>query len=227
MIGGAWDLCEWEGVQAERLGEGEFVRVFADELDVRGESCEDLSAEQAEASVAEDGDAISFRDVDLARDFDGGGEGLGEDGLVVGNGIGYSQEIGDREREALGEAAVAFVDAEHGAVAAMLGPTTGAQVAFSAGAVDGSDDAFADPVRGGGIGNGFDYGDKLVAEHAFVRHVAFAEFDVGGADADEKRAEDGFAGERGGDGLIEESELALSEADGFHARDFPWAERGF
>ncbi len=74
----------------------------------------------------------------------------------------------------------------------MFAQTFLTHVALAADAVDGTDHAFANPFLGVLTGAFFDDADELVAEDAVEIHVALTDFQIGGTDAHERRANDRF-----------------------------------
>lgn len=200
--------------------------MFADQADGGVELTEDLSAEQAQAAVTQDGDEGSTLDGQLAEDLEGGGQGFGEDGLVVVNVGGDFQEIADGKGEIVGEAAVAAGDAQDGAAATVFHEAFAAHVAFAADAVDGADDAFAEPGLIAAGTEGFDAADEFVTEDAGEEHVAFNQFQVGSADAHAQGADERFAGSRFRLRIVfDQAEASVFEDQRTHERFSVWGRK--
>jgi len=77
---------------------------------------------------------------------EGGGEGMGEDGVVVVHMVGDGDEIAEGEGELFGEAAISPLDAEDGAGSTMGAEAGSAEVALAALGGDGADNALAGEV---------------------------------------------------------------------------------
>ena len=81
---------------------------------------EHLGDEQSELAVSEHDAVASGLDVDLLQDLEGGGEWLGEDGLLIRDAIGHRVKIRHWNANEVGEGAIRAEDAHHlseGAVA--------------------------------------------------------------------------------------------------------------
>ena len=85
------------GLHAEALGDGDFFGMAAEEMDLGSADLENLGDEEAEFAVAEDGDSLTLEFAELLVDFAGGGDGLAEDGFVVGERGRDGEEVFFRE----------------------------------------------------------------------------------------------------------------------------------
>ncbi len=153
------------------------------------------------------------------------GQGFGEHGRVIVHMVGHFVQVARGQDEIVREAAVAILDAEHGAVAAVFFEAGLAHVASATDAVDLADDALADPffmIAAAFAGRGvLDDADEFVAEHTFVTHVALGDFQVGGADAHAGGADEHFAGAGLGLGaVVNVFDLFAVEDDCLHG-EFP------
>ena len=101
-----------------------------------------------------------------------GGQRLREDGDLVGHAVGHRVQVRDRQRQELGEGAVAAADAEDGPRRAVRAPARPAGRARAAARVDLADHPAADPFRRGG--RPIDLAHELVAGDARERVVALA-----------------------------------------------------
>ena len=143
---------------------------------------EHLGAEQAEPTVPQDGAAREAREVELLRDLEGRGEGLGEDRRVVRHRVGHRVQVALRQHQPLGEGAGAAEDAEHRALRAV------AREASPTGRTDlAADVDLADhppPGERARLGDP----DELVAGDAAKAHVPAREREVGGANSGAQNA---------------------------------------
>ena len=96
--------------------------------------------------------------------------------MVVVNGVGDFEEVAAGEGEAFGEAAVAVLDAEDGAVAAVLGQATATHVAAQAHAVDHPHHALAEKLLRGLGPDLLDNADKLVPRNHWRLTIALTVF---------------------------------------------------
>jgi len=103
--------------------------------------------ELAEPARADEQHAVRRAQVDLLRDLERGGEWLAEHGGLVGHGVGHAVEVGDGDRDQVGEGAVAADDADHRARRAVAAQAGAARRAGAAGRVDLGHDPRADPLR--------------------------------------------------------------------------------
>ena len=195
-------------LHAEAFGDGDLFRMAAEEMDLGTADLEDLSDEEAEFAIAEDGDSFAFQLAELLLDFAGGGDGFSEDGFFVREGGRDGEEVRFGEGEIFGEGARVLDDAEDGAGGAVAAEALRASRAVAAGKVDFADDAAADP--GGGVGL-LDDADELVAGATGEAVVAAEEFEIGVADAGEDDADQGMA--FGAAGLFD-VDTAFGQADG-------------
>jgi hypothetical protein len=182
------------------FAEGELLGVLAEEADGGVLARENLGGEEGDGPVAEDGDVGLALDADGLGGVECGGEGVGEEGVIVGDGSGDFDEVGKGKGEAIGEGAVVAVEAEDFAVGAVDGQPGAAAGAVPADDVGGTDDAFSFEKGGRlgvGVGGGegdrdFDDGDELMSECGGVGWVADGG-EVEGGDAHAEGAEDGLA----------------------------------
>ena len=158
----------------------ELARVTADHRERASGERERLGHEVAQLPVAHHDDAVAGADPDLLPHLEGGGQGLGEDGDVVRDAIRHLVQVRHRQREALGEGAVAAADAEHGAPLA-VGPAAGpARRAHAARRVDLTHHPAARPrLR---ARRRLDAAHELVARDPRERVVPPRELQVGVAD---------------------------------------------
>jgi hypothetical protein len=107
-------------------------------------------------------------------------------------------QVGGGEAHKIGEGTVVFVNPQDGTVAAVAGEPGEAKIAAAANDVDLADDALADEI---GIRGFDDIGDKFMAEDAAKAHVAFGDFQIGGADPGLAHAKEGVSVRQGRVGL--------------------------
>jgi hypothetical protein len=96
------------------------------------------------------------------------------------------------KRHVVGEDAVLVVDAQCGAVGAVLRPLAQADGAAAAAEIDAANNAPADPLGCVGQPDCLDHPDELVAQHATkAARVPLHQLQVGGADAGQRHADQG------------------------------------
>ncbi len=184
------NVSQGPGADRPFLTKGELVGMLADDSDGAADVAENLGDEEAEAAVAEDGDPFLPVELDLLLNLAGGGERFDENGLIVIDGFGDGMKIGGGKAEQLGEGAAVIENADDRAVAAVGGEAGLAEIAAAADDVDLAGDALADEILIGGVEN---VGDEFMTEDAAEIHVAFADFEIGGADAGAADAQEGVA----------------------------------
>src|SRR5262249_1780803 len=126
------DVGDEAGGAGHSVEHAERVRIAANDDEPAAGAGNDLGDENAEGAGAEDGDVHPRLEADLARDLEGGGQRLNEDGLLVGERVGQDVAVAGGDYEALGEGAVAADDADDGAPAAVVGEAGAAHVALAA-----------------------------------------------------------------------------------------------
>ncbi len=160
------------------MEDGEFAGVAAEGSHAEAMEAQDLGNEETEFAVAQDGDGGAAWEAHLFEDFAGGGNGLSEDGVFVGDVFGDGQEVFRGKSQVGGKSAGVAHDAEDGAAGAMAAEMALAPRALAAGEIDFADDAAA-----------LHFADKFVAGDAGKAVVAAEEFEVRIADAGEADAD--------------------------------------
>ena len=166
-----------------------------------------VGAQQSQTAVAGHQRPRARRHLDLVQHLQRGGQGLGEHGLLVGHRVGHRVQVGRRQREPLGEAAVAPEDAEHrapGRVARVVG--AGARGLVDGAVVRGALARWGhvDVAHHAASGQAAVQRDahELVAGYAGEVHVAPGQGQVGGADPGQAHGHGDLAGERPGLGQV-------------------------
>ena len=145
----------------------------------------------------------------VGQNVQGGGDGLGEHRVLVGHRVRYVHEAAFRDRQALGERAVAAYDAKHRPRRAVMLVAAKTRRASAARRVDIGDDAASDPARRVRLQH---FTDELVSEHAAKAHVAARELQIRVADARDAHPDQGFPGGSHGFGVVlVESRRAIAD----------------
>jgi hypothetical protein len=121
--------------------------MFADEHDLFRPKLGGHRAEQAEFTVANNGDARFRSDRDLLADSVRSSERLGEDCFNIGYRSRYGDQIRRRQTQEFRMCSIAAVDTEDGACRAMSRITRHASIAFAATGVDLTDNPLPNHLR--------------------------------------------------------------------------------
>ena len=119
----------------------------AEQEHIRAACFQCLCDEQSEFSIAQDGNALAFRDFDLIENFTSGGDGFNEDGVSIGNRFWDDVKIRDRQGEEFLKRAGMIDDAQDFARGAMTAEAATAPIAGSAGEIDFTGDSRVEPGR--------------------------------------------------------------------------------
>lgn len=151
-----------------------------------------LGDQEAQFAVAQHHHSVAGSNMYLFQDLAGGGQGLDEDGLLVGQGVGDAMEKASGQREKIGHGAVPSTDAQYGSVGTMskvAAPTGRASATI---AIDLTYHALSHQ-RGGAVGAD-DFPDELMSQHAAKSLVAAQDLHIGIADTGQPGANEGLVG---------------------------------
>ena len=185
-----------------RAGEQrELARAAAHDEQLAAGHGQRLRDEVAELAVADHDDAVArARRATCSCISSAAASGSVKTAASSGSAVGHRVQVRDRQRQVLGEGAVAADDAEHGALLAVRAPSRPAGRARAAGRVDLADDAPADPLGRAGAAA------RRAPTNSWPgtpreRVVAAHELEVGVADPREAHAHERLArGRRGSAG---------------------------
>ena len=177
----------------------------------------------SEFTVAQNGCFAEVLHWNLIENFAGRSERLDKDGLLGAHYVRNEVEIRDRQSQIFGKRAVMVHDSENLTTGAVSRETTfaigadGAKAQGSAGDIDFTHDAFAQPsflfVRANTC-NVLHFSDKFMPRSAAKIVVAAQDFDVGVADAGKTNADKRPAAPQIGNGLAGSEELVVADDEG-------------
>ncbi len=145
-----------------------------------------------------------------------GGDGLDEDGLFRGYGIGHAVQVVDGQREEFAERSRVFDDAEDGARGAVAAEAARAPVAMSTRQVDFAGYAASDPLCAA-AGDGYHFAYEFVSGRAGESVVSALQFEIGGTDPRREQTDAGEALGYARERLAAHFDAAGFEMNGKHA----------
>ena len=178
-----------------------------------------LGDQQPEPSGADDRRSHPRLDPHLLDNATGGCQWLDEHRRLVVDRRGDRVQVARRQREELGERAVAPANADNGSNVAM--PAAGGAAARALAAANGNLPRHAAPDPGRVFGRRvLDNADELMARHAGEPGVAAQQFQVGAADARRDDANQAFAGGGGPGALLQRQRPIRIEHQRAHDADY-------
>ncbi len=171
--------------------QGHFPGMAARQVQVAAVQAQDQGNEQAQFAVANYQDPGVWPEMNLFGNFQGRGQGLGEDGKGVGDVAGHRMQIGHRQGDILGQAAGLVPDSQHPATGTMVAQAASAAIALAAAQVYFTHHPLTHPIRGRG---GNDLAHKLMSQDATEIAVPPGKVNIGLTDAGQADADQGFPG---------------------------------
>ena len=172
-----------------------------------------LGDETPELSVTAQPHLFLGRNGNLFQDLAGGGQRLGENRVLGGDGIRQHVQVPLRQREQLAENARVFHNSQHGAMRAVAAQFAPAPLAAAAGQIDFADHA---PAHQRAIVRFHHHADELVPRCAAKTVVAALELEVGVADAAAQQADEREASGAAGRPAPPHLDAAVFQVNGEH-----------
>jgi threonine synthase len=146
----------------------------------------DLGDQQPEFSVAQDGDAIAFGDVDLIQDLASGGNGFDEDCVFDRDGLRHAMQIAQGQSQEFTKCSGMLDDSKNSASGTMAAESARTPFAMAAGEIDFAGDGATDPGGIFGLGH---FAHEFMAGGAAESVVAALQFEIRRTDSGSEHAD--------------------------------------